>query len=313
MKISIIDMPLFLGCDKPGVEKGPKVLRENNLLNIFNQSHIVCDMGEVHINNVSSKDKYTANAKMKYLDEVIKANFLLASKVYESLSNSNLPLVIGGDHSLALGSIAGSSKYFNKDIAVIWIDAHGDINTDKTSPTGNIHGMPLAGSMGIGHESLVNLFYQGQKVKPENVFLIGCRDLDLGELELIKEYNLNVWTMKDIKEKGITLVLDELIEALYARNINNIHFSFDIDSLDSSLVPGTGTPVKDGLAFSEGKEIIERIIGTSLVRAMDFVEFNPLLDNNNRTLEICLELLKVVSKSMEKISNTNIIADTLVV
>ncbi|NLZ35817.1 MAG: arginase [Clostridiales bacterium] len=313
MKISIIDMPLFLGCDKPGVEKGPKVLRENNLLNIFNQSHIVCDMGEVHINNVSSKDKYTANAKMKYLDEVIKANFLLASKVYESLSNSNLPLVIGGDHSLALGSIAGSSKYFNKDIAVIWIDAHGDINTDKTSPTGNIHGMPLAGSMGIGHESLVNLFYQGQKVKPENVFLIGCRDLDLGELELIKEYNLNVWTMKDIKEKGITLVLDELIEALYARNINNIHFSFDIDSLDSSLVPGTGTPVKDGLAFSEGKEIIERIIGTSLVRAMDFVEFNPLLDKNNRTLEICLELLKVVSKSMEKISNTNIIADTLVV
>lgn len=313
MKISIIDMPLFLGCDKPGVEKGPKILRENNLLNIFNQSHIVCDMGEVHVNNVSSKDKYTANAKMKYLDEVIKANFLLASKVYESLSNSSLPLIIGGDHSLALGSIAGSSKYFNNDIAVVWIDAHGDINTDKTSPTGNIHGMPLAASMGIGHESLVNLFYQGQKVKPENVFLLGCRDLDAGELELIKEYNLNVWPMKEIKEKGITLVLDELIETLYTRNIANIHFSFDIDSLDSSLVPGTGTPVKDGLTFSEGKEIIERIFNTSLVRAMDFVEFNPLLDKNNRTLEMCLELLKVTSKSMEKISNINFISDSLVV
>jgi len=313
MKISIIDMPLFLGCDKPGVEKGPKILRENNLLNIFNQSHIVCDMGEVHVNNVSSKDKYTANAKMKYLDEVIKANFLLASKVYESLSNSSLPLIIGGDHSLALGSIAGSSKYFNNDIAVVWIDAHGDINTDKTSPTGNIHGMPLAASMGIGHESLVNLFYQGQKVKPENVFLLGCRDLDAGELELIKEYNLNVWPMKEIKDKGITLVLDELIETLYTRNIANIHFSFDIDSLDSSLVPGTGTPVKDGLTFSEGKEIIERIFNTSLVRAMDFVEFNPLLDKNNRTLEMCLELLKVTSKSMEKISNINFISDSLVV
>ncbi|MBU5455102.1 arginase [Caproiciproducens sp. MSJ-32] len=313
MKISIIDMPLFLGCDKPGVEKGPKILRENNLLNIFNQSHIVCDMGEVHVNNVSSKDKYTANAKMKYLDEVIKANFLLASKVYESLSNSSLPLIIGGDHSLALGSIAGSSKYFNNDIAVVWIDAHGDINTDKTSPTGNIHGMPLAASMGIGHESLVNLFYQGQKVKPENVFLLGCRDLDAGELELIKEYNLNVWPMKEIKDKGITLVLDELIKTLYTRNIANIHFSFDIDSLDSSLVPGTGTPVKDGLTFSEGKEIIERIFNTSLVRAMDFVEFNPLLDKNNRTLEMCLELLKVTSKSMEKISNINFISDSLVV
>jgi len=313
MKISIIDMPIFLGCDNPGVEKGPKVLRENNLLDIFNQSHLVCDMGEVHVNNVSSKDKYTANAKMKYLDEVIRSNFILASKVYESLSSSSLPLVIGRDHSLALGSIAGSSKFFNKDIAVVWVDAHGDINTDKTTPSGNIHGMPLAASMGIGHESLVNLFYQGQKVKPENVFLLGCRDLDLGELELIKEYNLSVWTMKDIKEKGISTVLDELIEALYAKNINNIHFSFDIDSLDSFIVPGTGTPVKDGLAFSEGKEIIERVLSTSLVKAMDFVEFNPLLDKNNRTLEICLELLKIISKSMDKTPNMEIAADTLVI
>ena len=299
MKISIIDMPLYYGCDNPGVEKGPKVLRENNLLDIFNKSHEVCDMGEVHVKNVSSNDKYAANAKMKYLDEVVRSNNGLADKVYESLKNSSLPLIIGGDHALAIGSIAGSSKFFEQDLADVWVDAHGDINTPENSPSGNIHGMPLASSMGIGHEILTNVYYSGQKVKPENVFLLGCRDLDLGELEIIKEYNLNVWTMKDIKTKGIKTILIELLEAIKKSNVKNIHFSFDVDSLDPSYVPGTGTPVEDGLSFSEGKEVIETIINTSLVRSMDFVEFNPTLDNNQRTLETCLELLKVVSKSFE--------------
>ncbi|MDZ7548660.1 arginase family protein, partial [Clostridium perfringens] len=139
-------------------------------------------------------------------------------KVYESLTNSYLPLVIGGDHSLPLGSIAGSSKFFAEDLAVIWVDAHGDINTHETSPSGNIHGMPLASSMGFGHEILTNLYFSSRKVKPENVFLLGCRDLDLGELELIKEYNLNVWTMEDIKIKGIELVLKELLQTINKKN-----------------------------------------------------------------------------------------------
>ena len=299
MNISIIGMPLFYGCDNPGVEKGPKILRENNLLDIFNKSHEVCDMGEVHVKNVSSNDKYTANAKMKYLDEVVRSNIGLADKVYESLKNSHLPLIIGGDHSLAIGSIAGASKFFEEDLAVVWVDAHGDINTFETSPSGNIHGMPLASSMGVGHETLTNFYLPRTKVNPKNVFLLGCRDLDLGELELIKEYNLNVWTMKDIKTKGIKTVLEELLENIKKNNIKNIHFSFDIDSLDPSYVPGTGTPVEDGLSFSEGKEVIETIINTSLVRSMDFVEFNPDLDNNQKTLETCLELLKVISKSFE--------------
>lgn len=299
MNISIIDMPLFYGCDNPGVEKGPKVLRENNLLDIFNRSHKVCDMGEVHVKNVSSNDKYAANAKMKYLDEVVRSNIGLAKKVYDSLKNSYLPLTIGGDHALAIGSIAGSSKFFEGDLAVVWVDAHGDVNTPETSPSGNIHGMPLASSMGIGYESLTNIYFPGKKVKPENVFLLGCRDLDLGEIELIKENNLNVWTMKDIQTKGIKAVLAELLEAIKKNNVKNIHFSFDIDSLDPSYVPGTGTPVEDGLSFLEGKEIIETIINTSLVRAMDFVEFNPTLDDNQRTLETCLELLKIISKSFD--------------
>ncbi|MBQ6820579.1 MAG: arginase [Clostridium sp.] len=300
MNISIIDMPIFYGCDNPGVEKGPKILRENNLLDIFNRSHKVCDMGEVHVENVSSNDKYAANAKMKYLDEVVKANIGLADKVYESLKNSFLPLTIGGDHSLAIGSIAGSSKFFNGELAVIWVDAHGDINTPESSPSGNIHGMPLASSIGVGCEDLINLYSSNIKVKPENVFLLGCRDLDLGELELIEKYNLNVWTMKYIKINGIKAVLSELLDKLRKSNIKNIHFSFDIDSLDPTYVPGTGTPVEDGLSFSEAKDIIETVIGTSLVKSMDFVEFNPMLDNNNKTLETCIELLKLTSKAFEE-------------
>lgn len=298
MNISIIDMPLFYGCDNPGVEQGPKILRENNLLNIFNKSHNVCDMGEVHVKNVSSNDKYAANAKMKYLDEVVRSNIGLADKVYKALENSTLPLVIGGDHALAIGSIAGASKYFENDLAVVWVDAHGDINTLETSPSGNIHGMPLASSMGIGHETLTNIYSSSQKVKPENVFLLGCRDLDLGELEIINNYNLNIWTMRDIKDKGISTVLKELLEAINKKNIKNIHLSFDIDSLDPKYVPGTGTPVEDGLSFSEGKEVLETILNTSLVKSMDFVEFNPVLDKNKKTLETCIELLKVISNNL---------------
>lgn len=298
MNISIIDMPLFYGCDNPGVEQGSKVLRENNLLDIFNKSHNVCDMGEVHVKNVSSNDKYAANAKMKYLDEVVRSNIGLADKVYTALENSTLPLVIGGDHALAIGSIAGASKYFENDLAVVWVDAHGDINTLETSPSGNIHGMPLASSMGIGHETLTNIYSSSQKVKPENVFLLGCRDLDLGELEIIKNYNLNIWTMRDIKEKGISTVLKELLEAINKINAKNIHLSFDIDSLDPKYVPGTGTPVEDGLSFSEGKEVLETILNTSLVKSIDFVEFNPVLDKNKKTLETCIELLKVISNNL---------------
>ena len=301
MNISIIDMPLFYGCDNPGVEKGPQILRENNLLDIFNKSHKVCDMGEVHVKNVSSNDKYAANAKMKYLDEVVRSNIGLADKVYESLKNSYLPLIIGGDHSLALGSLAGASKFFNEDLAVIWVDAHGDVNTLETSPSGNIHGMPLASSMGIGHNSLTDIYFAKQKVKPENVFILGCRDLDLGEIELIKEHNLNVWTMKDIKSKGIDIVLKELLNIINKNSIKNIHFSFDIDCLDPSYVPGTGTPVEDGLSFPEGKKVIETVIGTSLVKSMDFVEFNPDLDKNKRTLETCIELLNVISDAFNNI------------
>ena len=299
MNISIIGMPLFYGCDKPGVEKGPEELRKNNLIDIFKENHDVYDLGDVDVEKANAEDKFLSNSKLKYLDQVVSANNGLATKVLTALENDTLPFIVGGDHSLALGSIAGASKFLGNDLAVIWIDAHGDINTEETSPTGNIHGMPLAASMGIGYKKLTSIFFDDYKIKPENVFILACRDLDQGEIELINELNMHVWTNNDIDIKGAKAVSQELLSIIREKEIKNIHLSYDIDCLDPEYVPGTGTPVHNGLSFTESKILIESILGTSLVRSIDFVEYNPDLDENNRTIETCIELLKLMSKTLK--------------
>ncbi len=298
MDISIIGMPLFYGCDRPGVEKGPDILRENNLDKILEKNHYVTDLGDIDVDYIESKDKFLENDKLKYLKQVVDANNRLASKVYEALTKNTLPFIIGGDHSLALGSIAGSSKYFGNDLGVIWIDAHGDINTETTSPSGNIHGMPLAASMGIGYEKLTSIFFDDFKVKPENVFILACRDLDQGEIELIERLKINVWNIDDIQNGDLDKIISDLISMIKEKNIKNIHLSYDIDCLDPEYVPGTGTPVDNGLTFEESKKLLKSILGTSLVKSIDFVEYNPELDSNNRTKETCIELLNIISDEL---------------
>ena len=298
MNISIIGMPLFYGCDNPGVEKGPEELRKNNLIDIFETNHTVCDLGDIEVEKVNESEKYSSNSQLKYLTQVVDANNGLASKVLEALQNDTFPLIIGGDHSLAMGSIAGASKHFGNNLAVIWIDAHGDINTHDTSPSGNIHGMPLAASMGYGYEKLTSIFFNEVKIKPENVFILACRDLDKGEIELINELKMNVWTTEQINKEGTSKVINDLLTLIKEKNIKNIHLSYDIDCLDPDYVPGTGTPVNDGLTYSQSKELLEAILGTNLVKSMDFVEYNPMLDKNNKTKETCFELLNLISDNL---------------
>ncbi|MDS0524746.1 arginase [Clostridium sp. SHJSY1] len=298
MDINIIGVPLFYGCDKPGVDLGPNTLRENGLVNIFSKNHNVNDLGNIFINNVNTNDKFIHSKKMKYLNEIVDANELLANSVWNSLKNDKFPLVIGGDHALALGSVAASGEFYKDDYAVIWVDAHGDLNTENTTPSGNVHGMPLAASMGLGDNDLTSIFSKSQKVSMKNVFILGARDLDQGELDLIKSNNLNVWTMKAIKEKGLDACINEVLDIINKKNINNIHLSFDIDSIDPSFVPGTGTPVDDGLTLEGGKKIISSLFMTKKVKSMDFVEFNPLLDSNDTCLNSCLSLLNTISNSL---------------
>ncbi|MPQ44329.1 arginase [Clostridium tarantellae] len=296
MEINLLGVPLFYGCDNPGVENGPNTLRENNLLNIFEaNNHKIYDLGNLYVQSIDVNEKYKDNDKLKYLSPIIEVNNNLAHWVYCSLKSNNFPLIIGGDHSLGLGTLAGSSKYFGDDFGVVWVDAHGDINTLESSPSGNIHGMPLAASMGIGHDSLTNVYFKGRKVNPNKVFILCARDLDEGELKLIKELGLNVWTSSTIKELGIEKVVDMLLNTINKLNINNIHLSFDIDCTDPSLIPGTGTPVEEGMDLREAKYIINKLFNTKKVKAMDFVEFNPEIEYDT-TLKNCLELLKCISE-----------------
>ena len=299
MNINVIGVPLKYGCDRDGVQFGPATLRENGIIDIIKRhGHNVHDMGDVYIPHREPEDKFIDHPKMKYLNTVAEINSNLANNVYCSLKGKSFPFIIGGDHALGAGSIAGASKFF-KELAVIWVDAHGDINTNETSPSGNIHGMPLASSMNIGHQTLTNIYFEGQKVKPENVYIFGGRDIDSGEFAIADEFNLNMYTMEVIRERGLDNVLKEIIKKIKASNVDGVHLSFDIDVLDPSIVPGTGTPVTEGFSMEEGKEVFTILLGEKIITSMDFVELNPKIDNEDgRTTKNCIEILEHIFKSI---------------
>lgn len=290
MDINLIGVPIYYGSDIKGVEFGPKKLREKNIYGVLSKYHKVYDLGDLYVPTENEKNKYFYHPKMKYLKPITEVNTNLAQQVYASLSSGSFPLILGGDHSLGLGSISGVSKYY-KNFAVIWVDAHGDINSYLTTETGNVHGMPLAAAMGIGYEDLTNVYFHGTKVKTENVFIIGARDLDKGECDLIEEKNLNVYSTARVQEEGISSVLGDVLNKIKELNIKAIHLSFDIDCIDSEYVPGTGTPVKSGMTIGEAKTLLKVLGETKLIKSMDFVELNPKLDKNDETADLCIDLL----------------------
>lgn len=298
MDINIIGVPLFYGCDRKGVDLSPNTLRENGIINIIKKyNHKVYDLGNIYVPEVAEENKYKHNNKMKYLKEIVDVNTNLAHQVYTSINSGNFPLVIGGDHALGLGSLRGANRKYSK-LAVVWIDAHGDINTHETTPSGNVHGMPLAAAMGIGHDDLTNTYYHGVNVDPQNVFLIAARDLDKGETQLIKDKNINLYSTNTIKEIGIEKVMEDVICKLKSKDIDAVHLSFDIDCLDSNLVPGTGTPVCEGIEVSHGKYALKALLETNLICSLDFVELNTKLDFSPQTLNLCLDLIDWISEHL---------------
>jgi arginase len=293
MKFNLIGVPVNYGCDREGAQYGPETFRKNNIADlIINEGHEVCDKGDVKIPFASKEEKYASHINLKYLQPIVEYNNNLAESVNKSLKEGAMPFVMGGDHSLGMGSIAGASKHFG-EIAVIWIDAHGDINTEDTSPSGNIHGMPLAAAMNVGNPELTNIYYKGQKVKPENVYILGARDIDKGEYELAEKVKLNFHTMKTVRERGLDNSLKSIIYKINNSNVDGVHLSFDIDALDKSIVPGTGTAVSEGFSLEEGKLIFSELIENVNLTSMDFVELNPVIDyEDNKTVKNCFELLK---------------------
>ncbi|MDL2265358.1 arginase [Parabacteroides sp. OttesenSCG-928-G07] len=296
MKVNVIGVPLNLGCDREGVEKAPNHLRERGLIDIIRKhGHRVFDLGNLYVPPVREEDKFSRSNSMKYLDAIVEVNNNLAELVYDTLKGGAFPLVIGGDHSLGLGSASGVGKCFD-DFGIIWLDAHGDINTNETSPSGNIHGMPLSALMGLGSEALVNVYAPGNKVKPENVFLVGTRSLDKGELELIHREHLSIYTMETLRRDGICYVVDDIRKKLRERKIRNVHFSIDIDSLDPQFAPGTGTSVPNGLMREEFDDFVEQILATNLIKSMDLVELNPDLDISEQTTQLCLHIIDYITE-----------------
>ncbi|MBP9580746.1 MAG: arginase, partial [Ignavibacterium sp.] len=209
------------------------------------------------------------------------------------LEQKKFPLCIGGDHSMALGTIAGVSSYCKKNkltLGVIWIDAHTDMNTDETTPSGNIHGMPLAASMGLGYSELVNLYGFAPKLKPENCAIIAARSIDPMERLNIKKLGLNVYTMSDVDKLGIHRIISRVLKQ-FKEKVDHIHVSFDVDSVDPNFAPGVGTPVPGGLSFREAHSLMESIAECGCMNSLEIAEVNPILDIRNSSAVFAADLI----------------------
>lgn len=300
MDINIIGVPTFYGCDKLGPQFGPDKLREKGIVSkISKYNHNVFDFGNIHVENISEDKKFESNSDMKYFSPLVNINTNLAHSVTCSLASKCFPLIIGGDHSIALGSISGVSDHFDKKFAVVWFDAHGDINTFETSDSKNVHGMPLASLMGYGHSKLTDLYYKGIKVNEDHVFHIGGRDIDPGEKEFIEKTDMNVYYPNDVYSSGLDSVIDNILENVESKNIDAIHISFDLDFIDSQYVPGTGTRVDNGFTVDEAKYLLAKLAKSGLVKSMDLVELNPLLDIDDVTSDIAIDVIDCVFKNLK--------------
>ncbi|WP_174735113.1 arginase [Mesobacillus harenae] len=287
-KLSIIGMPMDLGQMRRGVDMGPSAIRyagiNEKLRNLFVQ---IDDLGDIPIGRPELVEDPKTN--LRNLDLVAEKNELLSEKIDEVIKSGSFPLILGGDHSIAIGTLAGVSKHY-KNLGVIWYDAHGDLNTADTSPSGNIHGMPLAASLGIGHEALTSIGGYSPKIKPENTVIIGARSLDDGEKKLIKELGIKVYTMHEIDRIGMTKVMEETIEYLKGKT-DGVHLSLDLDGLDPSDAPGVGTPVIGGISYRESHLAMEMLAEADMITSAEFVEVNPILDDKNKTASVAVALM----------------------
>ena len=292
-KIRVIGVPLDLGQSRRGVDMGPSAVRVAGLeARLEAIGHNVEDGGNVSVAFPEQKKEGAANAK--YLKEITATCTKSADLVLKTLEAGKVPIVLGGDHSVAAGTVAGVAEFYRRQdqkIGLLWIDAHSDINTPDTSPSGNVHGMPLAAIMGLGPSELGNIYDFSPKVRPENCVLVGVRDVDSHEKENIRKAGVEVFTMRDIDERGMRSVVEEAIR-IASLHTAVLAVSWDMDFLDPALAPGVGTPVKGGASYREAHLAMEMIADTNRLVSLELVEVNPVLDHMNTTAALGVELIQ---------------------
>jgi arginase len=284
LKIRILGVPLDLGQEHRGVDMGPSAVRAAGLNAVLQKlGHQVEDVGNVHVK--IAEEQHFGDRHAKYLMEIAEINQAVAHRIYQTLEDGYFPLSLGGDHSMAIGTIAGVSKFYrdrNQSVGCLWIDAHADMNTPQSSPSGNVHGMPLAATLGIGPETLTKIFGHTPKIQGKNCVLIGTRSLDTRERRIVKKSGINVFTMRQIDEQGMRAVMEKSL-ALATQGTAGFVVSFDMDVLDPREASGVGTPVRGGVTFREAHLAMEMISDSQKMLALDLVEINPILDVQNQT------------------------------
>jgi len=290
--IAIIGAPLDLGAGRRGVDMGVSAVRFANLgQRLAELGYKVEDLGNVDAEQPERVAAGSGNAR--YLQQIADTCARLAKSVDSVLTRGRLPLVIGGDHSLSVGTVSGAAKSLRrrkKSLGLLWIDAHPDMNTPETSPSGNVHGMPLACIIGMGPQKLTRLGGFAPKVDPKNVALVGIRDVDALEKPHVKNSGVRAFTMRDIDERGMRAVMEEALEIAGA-GTGGFHVSLDMDSVDPQIAPGVGTPVRGGLSYREAHLAMEMIGDRCRMTSMDVVEVNPVFDEANRTAQLAVELI----------------------
>ena len=293
MIIHLLGVPMDLGSGRRGVDMGPSAIRIAGVARQLTElGHRVIDDGDVVIKNM--EELKVGNERARYLPEIARASAIIARKVERIIGLGHFPLVLGGDHSIAIGTVSGLAAFAlsqGKKLGLLWIDAHGDINTPETSPSGNIHGMPLATLLGFGAAELTSIGGASAKISPANIALVGIRSLDSGEKKRLKETGVQVHTMSDIDRHGVHRVMKKAL-ARVTDGTDFVHVSLDLDAVDPAVAPGVGTPVKGGLDYREAHLIMETIADAGVMTSLELVEVNPILDAGNASAEFAVELVQ---------------------
>jgi arginase len=291
-QVAIIGAPLDLGQGRRGVDMGPSAVRVANLnARIASLGYDVIDLGNIAVEQAEAWPEGDEHAK--YLPQIEAACDDLGLKICRTLESGRMPLVLGGDHSVAVGTVSGVSKFFRdrgQAIGLIWLDAHADMNTPDTSPSGNIHGMPLACIMGMGPPELADLLGYRPKVAPRNAIIVGLRDVDQLERPHVKDSGVRAFTMRDIDERGLRSVMEDAVR-MATDGTAGFHLSLDMDFVDPQDAPGVGTPVRGGATYREAHLAMEMICDSRAMLSMEVVEVNPVIDEVNRTADLAVELI----------------------